>query len=343
MFAVAATTVSGVVLVGMALVDPFDNLPFSLDLPRRPVLTNQRYGFPGLARKARFDSALVGTSTSRLFRPEQLDALFDARFVNLSMNGSTDWEQEQLLDVFLRSHPRPRAVVLGLDPQWMQVEDEYEGQRTRTEFPSWMYDDDPLNDLTHLFSTWSVDKAVRQVSQMLGRRTPAYDADGGWTPPPGWGEHTPEERRRLIYEAPDGKPLEDVGPERTLSPEELADLRFPAHATLQRILGRIPEGTETIVFLAPYHPNHPNVLGGKPGWLRRQLWAEATRRIVAIVRAHPHVRLVDFQIDGPLTREDANWLDSIHTTPEATARMAEALAASRDAGAPSDLFVRRAP
>ncbi len=343
MFLAASISASAVVLVGMALIDPFDNLPFSLDLDRAPIVTNQRYTYPGIARKAAFDSALIGSSTSRLFRPAQLNELFEARFANLSMNGSTDWEQEQLLGVFLRHHVRPKVVILGLDPQWMQVEDEYEGQRTRREFPTWMYDDDSLNDVLHLFNTWALDKANRQVSHVLGRRRALYERDGGWTPPPGWGEHEPEALHALIYELPEGKVIEDVGPERTLSAAELKALRFPAHETLVRVLDAIPVETETIVFLAPFHHNHPNVLGGKPGWLRVQIWSEAKRRIEAIVRRFPGVRLVDFQIPSPLTLEDSSYVDSIHTTAEATARMAEALRASRDPATRSELFVRRTP
>ncbi|MCC7282510.1 MAG: hypothetical protein IT556_09020, partial [Acetobacteraceae bacterium] len=54
-----------------------------------------------LARSARFDSAILGTSTSRMLRPAVLDPLFGARFANLSMNDATAWEQYRLGLVFL--------------------------------------------------------------------------------------------------------------------------------------------------------------------------------------------------------------------------------------------------
>ena len=54
----------------LAIVDPFDTLPLSPRLDRPPIATNARYSFPALARSARFDAAIIGTSTSRLLRPE---------------------------------------------------------------------------------------------------------------------------------------------------------------------------------------------------------------------------------------------------------------------------------
>ncbi len=77
----------------MALVDPFDTLPLSPPAERWPVATDARFSFPALARAARFDSAVFGTSTSRLLRPAVLDPAFGARFANLAMNDATVYEQ----------------------------------------------------------------------------------------------------------------------------------------------------------------------------------------------------------------------------------------------------------
>ena len=79
-----------VVLYALVLVvDPFDSVWFSPPFDREPVSQNQRYSYPALARKARFDSAVFGTSSTRLLKPEALDAALGASFVNLSMNAAT--------------------------------------------------------------------------------------------------------------------------------------------------------------------------------------------------------------------------------------------------------------
>ena len=65
--------------IGLALyafivvIDPWNTLPLSPPLPRVPVTSNARFVFPALARSGEFDSAIFGTSTSRLLRPAVLD------------------------------------------------------------------------------------------------------------------------------------------------------------------------------------------------------------------------------------------------------------------------------
>ena len=72
----AGTAVLAVAIVYafVVLVDPFDTLPLSPPVNRVPVATNARFAFPALARSDRFDSAVFGTSTSRLLRPVVLNA-----------------------------------------------------------------------------------------------------------------------------------------------------------------------------------------------------------------------------------------------------------------------------
>ena len=104
-----------VIYAFVVLVDPFDTLPLSPPADRVPVASNARFAFPSLARSDRFDSAIFGTSTSRLLRPAVLNAEFGARFVNLSMNAATAYEQSRLMAVFRTAHPAARMVLIGLD------------------------------------------------------------------------------------------------------------------------------------------------------------------------------------------------------------------------------------
>ncbi|MFV1958170.1 MAG: hypothetical protein ACC662_02030 [Planctomycetota bacterium] len=321
--------------MAIVLIDPLDNLPISLALDRAPILEDFRYTFPALARKKRFDSAVVGSSTSRLFQPKQLDRLFDARFVNLSMNNASDYEQSLILGIFLDHHRRPRVVIFGLDEKWLQPADAYQAKSTLPGFPAWLYDDDPWNDFAHVFDPWMLEKARRQLSQVLGIRRATYARDGSWRPPPGWGRTTPEKRRRLLYgEGPIAR--RPVEPPVVLGEAERRALVFPAHAALASLLGRLPEGTEKVLFLAPYF------LARQPGSGSREaaVAVEAKARIATLVGATPRARLLDFMIPSPLTRDEANYVDGVHVTPEATARVADLLAASRAPGLRSPLFVR---
>ncbi len=88
----SAGGVLGGAFLAVVIVDPYDTLFLSPPFNPAPVVTNQRFSYPALARKARFDSAVIGTSTARLLKPAQLNPLFGAAFVNLAMNSSTAYE-----------------------------------------------------------------------------------------------------------------------------------------------------------------------------------------------------------------------------------------------------------
>ena len=62
-----------VIYAFVVLVDPFDTLPLSPPADRVPEASNARFAFPSLARSDKFDSAIFGTSTSRLLRPAVLN------------------------------------------------------------------------------------------------------------------------------------------------------------------------------------------------------------------------------------------------------------------------------
>jgi len=85
------------------LVDPYEDVPFSLPLQRRLIDANQRFMYPQIVRSGLFDSLVVGTSSSRLLDPLILNEEFAARFANLSMDAATAWEQKTIANLFHRS------------------------------------------------------------------------------------------------------------------------------------------------------------------------------------------------------------------------------------------------
>src|SRR4051812_14905687 len=135
-----AATALAMLYLFVVLVDPWGSLPLDLKLDRTPVTSNQRFAYPMLARSAAFDSAIFGTSTSRLLRPAVLDPAFGARFANLAMNDATPYEMSRLMAVFRRAHPAARFVLLGIDLRYCSVGDEEE-KFTYRAFPAWMYGD----------------------------------------------------------------------------------------------------------------------------------------------------------------------------------------------------------
>jgi hypothetical protein len=74
------------------LVDPYGVVPFSLPFDR-PFTTTQRQMYPQILRSGRYDSVVIGTSTSMLLDPVVLDRVIGGHFASLAMSAETALEQ----------------------------------------------------------------------------------------------------------------------------------------------------------------------------------------------------------------------------------------------------------
>src|SRR5947199_4219350 len=83
------------------LLNPYGHLPWHPFGAHVIMDINQRFQYPAIARSRLFDSAVIGTSSSRLLDPDRLDAALGGRFANLAMNAARSWEQYQLARLFL--------------------------------------------------------------------------------------------------------------------------------------------------------------------------------------------------------------------------------------------------
>ena len=316
-FALIAGTAAGVtafIFLFVAIVDPFDALPLSPPLDRAPIATNARFSFPALARSGRFDSAIVGTSTSRLLRPDELNAALDARFVNLAMNAATAYEQSRILDVFLRAHPAPKAVIMGLDDVWCLTReiDRY----TPRPFPEWMYGRDRWAGYGQLLNLYTVEQAGIQFATLIGLKPEVYGRDG-------YTSFVPDDR--LYDRAKVAAHLRQAAAAMPKGQSSIppADVPYPALDLLRDDLARIPAGTEKILFFAPF--NHVQQPG--PGSLLNE-WNECKRRVAAIAAATPNTTLVDFMIPSPITDDDDNYWDALHYRVAIADRLVRDLAAA---------------
>lgn len=328
-FAICSFACYGFILV----MDPYQNVPFAPDLPRAPVSQNQRYAYPALARDPRFDSAIVGTSMVRLLKPERLNELLDARFVNLAMNSATAHEQVQMNALFLRHHPTPKVLVYALDDSWCRAVEQPE-RYTFRDFPEFMFDENRWNDLLYLFNDKALENAVRMLELVRGAREPKYGRDGYFDFTRDFGAYDLARTRQRIYgSATPPPPPPAVALEPT--PEDVP--RMANLELLPSMLAAAPEGTRVVLLMPPMHIWHVqrNAAG----------YRECKRQALAVTAAHPDAVVLDYLLDGTVTRNDRHYWDSIHYDDPVAARIeqdiAEALA-GRVRAAPNVLVPRQA-
>ncbi|MCK6451070.1 MAG: hypothetical protein L6R19_09490 [Alphaproteobacteria bacterium] len=317
----AAVLLTAAVYAAILVVDPYDAVAVSPALDRQPIARDQRYSAPALARKARYDSAILGTSTTRLMQPALLDGAFGAAFVNLSVDNALPFEQDRLLAVFLRHHVRPKIVLIGLDHTMWCREHDQDPQKLRRKLPDTLYDDDRWNDLAHLLSRRVLVHAWEEFVYLAGLGPQKWGKDGytAWLPPE---RYDPARARRYLYGPPGAPPDPELDRAADDLPADRASWRFVHIEWHARMLERMPPETMKIVVVMPTH----RIAHGRPGGRVALRLAECKRRLFAIDARYPNVATLDFAFDSDITRHDGNYWDQVHLTAEAAVRFQRLIA-----------------
>ena len=327
-FCLAAGTAAlavAVIYAFVVLVDPFDTLPLSPPAARVPVASNARFAFPALARSDQFDSAIFGTSTTRLLRPAVLNAEFGARFVNLAMNAATAYEQSRLMAAFRRAHPTARLVLVGIDISHCEP-GETEQQFTPRAFPAWMYDGSRWRGYGEMFNLYAVQEAGQEFAVLTGLKRQVYGSDGYTSFVPPDSQYDPARVAIHLRDDPPVIPTPGRG--------EPATWRYRAIDRLQADLSAFADSTRKILLFVPYD-DKVMPPSDSPGALA---WRECKLRVAALAAHVPNTIAVDFMRPGPITSVDDNYWDGMHYRIAIADRIARDLAAA-DRGEASPDYV----
>lgn len=306
-FCLAAAFSAAFFYLVIVLVDPYDSVPFSLPLEREPVSTNQRFAYPSLARKQAFDSAVIGTSTARLLKPERLNQLSGNNWVNLAMNSATAYEQMEMLKLFLRHHPEAKHIVIGIDDAWCRPAKEIQ-QFTFRPFPPWMYDDNRWNDLLYVFNDKSLENTVRLIEYWLGKREAKYDRTGYRDFTDDFGKYDDAVARVRLY--PDGdedsnREFQALAP---IPPDTATVGKYPNHDLLARVLSSSHGARKISILFMPMHGHY----------LRRGAdnYRACKGSLLDTIDGEEQVEIIDRMHIDQMTNEDRHYWDPLHYTTE---------------------------
>ena len=317
-------------IVGLIVwANPYRNIPFVSQ--QRPLMDlNQRYLYPSVARDLTFDSAVFGTSSIRLLKPEELEQALGGRFAELGMNDATAYEIYRLARLFLEyrqmSGRMPRTVIFGIDIRFCQVEETYQ-QFTPRPFPPWMFDHDPWNDLLYLFNGKTIEIAGRILAYQLGlRRKLNYESSGYSNFLPSRDRYDLARARQHIYGQEEPKPVVAQEPPFRASAAERAGWIYASHALIDDLLPLVPAQTRLLFVMVPYH----HYIQAPSGSRQAEQWDECRRRLVGKARRHPNAMVVDFMRPSPITREDGNYWDPLHYSVETAALVSKLIGKAAD-------------
>jgi hypothetical protein len=290
--------------------DPFGLLRARPGNPA-PVLmdSNQRFMYPQLVWSGRFDSAVIGTSSSRLLDPRRLSDSFGHRFANLAMNAATPWEQVQMARLLRRNQPGVEVLVWGIDTTWCEADaDTAEKRLTPRPFPEEFYAGrrPGWRSLAGQLNLSTLEIAGRRLLLAAGQGAPRMRADGydEFTPPDA--TYDAGRARFHLYFLHHGKPPAGLPPEPAVAQEESGHA-FPALRWLEAELAALPPGTRRLILLPPVHWAHLPT-DGVPEIARDA----ACKRALVDLAGRVNAALLDYRLLSPLTRDDARFWDPLH-------------------------------
>jgi hypothetical protein len=303
----------------IALMNPFGNLTPRAFAAHVIMDTNDRYQYPSIVRSREFDSAVFGTSSSRLLDPVWLEGAFGGRFANLGFNDGRAWEQYQLALLFLRTVPRPKTLLFGIDWVWCEAAADVNRLSDRG-WPEWIYDEDPWNDWLYVFNWWGLKIAIRQLASRVGLLRPRFPPNGFDVFVPPEAAYDDAKAQRYIWRGR-ANPIIPEMPAYAPTDAERAAWRYPALAWLEDVVDKAPAGTSLVFSFMPVHvANQP-----RPGSREAAREAECKARIADIARRRG-APFADFKIASKITSEDSHYWDPMHHRLPIARRVVEGIA-----------------
>ena len=221
------------------IIDPFFHYHAPLDALEYP-LNNQRYQNDGITRSFSYDALITGTSMTENFKPSEFDERFNATTIKVSFSGGTYEEITANLKKALERNPGIRYVVYGIE-EWFL----YAGKDlilADGEYPTYLYDDDPFNDVKYLLNKEILCSNTISVLDYTrkGNKTTTFDDYSSWEFPTG---------REVLLEG--YKRPEIAATPSVFTPQLAATLRENLESNLLALANAYPD-TQFLLFFPPY-------------------------------------------------------------------------------------------
>jgi hypothetical protein len=292
----------GSIYAALVLIDPYDTGRFPIFMRPGIVDTNQRTAGASRGRDPRFNAAVIGNSRGQLLDPQLLSQTTGLDFVQLTTPGSGPNENMTMMRYFMRRHSRVAALVLSADERWCGHDPSLP---VTFPFPFWLYRGD-LEYLEHLLSTRAIRAAGNRIELAMGAVPP--------TDPRGYSDYETGRVWNFHPAIADGATEAETADAGTTPNTD-----FPALAELDAILASLPPETGLVIVMPPVYRAMLVQPGTQLAADLRACKAELARRVAGRERSG----FLDFLVDGPISRDPANFMDPQHYRMN-IARMIEA-------------------
>jgi hypothetical protein len=313
--------VGALLYVATLVLDPYDTGRF----PNLGIVgiddINPRTADASRGRDLRFNASIIGDSTGQDIDPYKLDSVAGLRFLQLTIAQTGPREQLALMRWIVRTHHNYGAFVLVTDTLWCSPDSKLP---LVYPFPFWLYRGD-LEYLANVLSAHSLDRVGWRIRVALGLRRPMDTA------------------RFTGYMAGENLPFvpEPADPPGTLdrigSPPG-----FPWISKLESFIRQLPRSVGFVIVMPPvYYKLLPVPSSTEAAGVRA-----CKNALARAVAGRPRSGFLDFRLDSPAARNQANWIDNLHYRIALAAPMEQAIIPVLREGAqpaPAQLTLRSEP
>ena len=265
-------------------------------------LNNQRSQNDGISKHFDYDALITGSSMTENFKSTEMDRIFGCNSIKVSYSGGSYKEINDNIEIALEHNENLKTVVRCLDMSHFL--DTYDLMRTELgQYPMYLYDDNPFNDLEYLLNR---DVIFGRVYQM----TLENDAEGfkpGITSFDDYARWQSKYKFGINTVIPEGITVIETE-QSHLSDAEKEMIKKNIEFNVTRIADDYPD-VDFYYFYSPYSVVNWNRWKTQ-GVLHKQLEAEAF--ITELIVQHNNIHLFSFNNRTDITTDLNNYKDDVH-------------------------------
>ena len=141
--------------------------------------TNERYINNGILRNFDYDAMIIGTSHTENFKTSEFDELFNCNSVKVPLGGAQFKELADRTKEAIKYNKNLKQVLRCITYQDLLEDKDAEEY---DEYPSYLYDDNILNDYKYLLSGQALKKSFKDIIYTItNKKTTTFDDYAKWT------------------------------------------------------------------------------------------------------------------------------------------------------------------
>lgn len=297
------------------VVDPF----FHYRAPREQLfylLGDQRSQNDGITKHFDYDAIITGTSMAENFRASQMDELFGVNTIKVCYSGATNKELNSNLEVAYNSGHSVKYVLRTID-YTMLATDKDEMRTDMGEFPVWLTNDNPFDDVKYLLNR---DVVINYTLPCLWRFITG--TPGGYT---SFDEYsfTGNDNTFGALEALGGRNSFEEPTE--ILPATNEELELLAGNVSQNIVALAKEHPET-TFLYFYPPYSLAYWGGIKEEGKTGKFMSFIKTATELMLECDNIHIYGFDMETGITGDLSNYRDAGHYSPEINAWILDTIA-----------------